>query len=489
MESNPIILFELDVAVPAQQFRIEYTLVDKGGLPVVPEFLLRLLKISALLPSEIARYFGFTIKELSVAITPFLQSGEIRIRPDGRVELTELGLRMFSEAHETPMVKRKVERQQTFAFDLVAFTYLGRSLTSTESRRALELHAPAETLTESCRMAVSAFMTQIYDIHRAGALGGNQQESLPPELYKVADAQKTREGWEIIEERAGIDPDSRQIRFTAKEGLRENESYLRQRTEQLSRHVSTENLEQVLALADYLGDSDSYDFLKSSGLDLQTLHSAARSVNTVRDSTGPRLFGSLQLQGNWERVSSVLRKHQKDLQRTHQEEPTPFTWLAPAAHGLWGKSSRHGQICSAFSEFASAKSQKGKTDSRSVFDVKLLIPLSGEYDTPGMKRAKSDCSDAKELLCGFVESERIAPLEAIIIRDRCAVVIYHLVIPKVAQVPIPFGFITEDPVKVKRIESLVSSSLDEYVLGNVPRFLGSFDRSGGRGQGGHRRGS
>ena len=43
MELNPVVLFELDVVVPAQQFRIEYTLVDKGGLPVVPEFLLRLL--------------------------------------------------------------------------------------------------------------------------------------------------------------------------------------------------------------------------------------------------------------------------------------------------------------------------------------------------------------------------------------------------------------------------------------------------------------
>ena len=57
MELNPVVLFELDVVVPAQQFRIEYTLVDKGGLPVVPEFLLRLLKISALLPAEIGNYF------------------------------------------------------------------------------------------------------------------------------------------------------------------------------------------------------------------------------------------------------------------------------------------------------------------------------------------------------------------------------------------------------------------------------------------------
>lgn len=50
----------------------------------------------------------------------------------------------------------------------------------------------------------------------------------------------------------------------------------------------------------------------------------------------------------------------------------------------------------------------------------------------------------------------MAPLEAIIVRGRCAVVLYHLVLPKVAQVPIPFGFITEYPVKVEQIESFVN---------------------------------
>lgn len=472
MASNPIVLFELDVAVPAQQFRIEYTLVDKGGLPVVPEFLLRLLRVSALMPAEIAKYFGFSIKELSVAITPFLQSGEIRIRPDGRAELTEIGLRLFSESHETPIVKRKQERQQIFSFDLLAFSYLGRSLKYVESKRTLELQAPAETLTESCKLAVSAFIGQIYEIHRTGDLGGQQQDRLPPELYKVADAQKTREGWEIVEERAAIDPDARQVRFIAKDGLRENEDYLRQRTEQLSRQTTTDNLEQVLALVDYFGDSASYDFLKTNELDLHILHSAAKSA----DISDPRLFGSLQLQPNWDKVSSLLRKHLKELRRTHQDEPLKLTWIAPASHGLWGKSARHGEICSAFAELAGARTQKAKGEDLFIFDAKILIPLSDERDMPGIKRAKADCSDAKNLLFGFVESEALAPIEAIVVQGRCAVVFYHLIIPSISQVPIPFGFVTEEPTKIQRISSLINTTLEEYVVGNRQRFLGSINQ-------------
>lgn len=470
MDSNPVVLFEIDFAVPAQQFRIEYTLVDKGGLPVIPEFLLRLLKISALLPAEIAKYFGFTQKELSTALTPFLQSGEIRIRPDGRAELTELGIRLFSESHETPVVKRKQERQQTYAFDLLALSYLGKRVKNITSKRTLELQASPSTLTDSCRLAVSAFMGQIYDIHRTGDLGGSGQERMPPELYKVADAQKIQDGWEVVEERAAIDPDARQVRFIARGGLRESEDYIRQRTEQLLKQISTNNLDQVIALADRFGDTGSYEYLKSEGIDLGALHRAAKSSNL----TDNRLFGAIHLQGNWDKVSSLLRKHLKEVQSSPLENSLTLTWLAPAAHGLWGKSARHGEMCSTFAELSNARSKGSKTKIN-VFDLKILVPLADQWDRPGIKRAVSDCADAKEFLHGFIESEDLAPVEAIIIKERLAIVIYHVVTPEASQVPIPFGFITEDPSKISAISTFINQTLDQYITGNKQRYLGQIN--------------
>lgn len=476
MELNPVVLFELDVVVPAQQFRIEYTLVDKGGLPVVPEFLLRLLKISALLPAEIAHYFGFTAQELSFAITPFLQTGELKTRPDGRIELTDKGRGLFASNHESPIVKRKEEREQMFVFELLSFTCLGKSLGDADSKRCLELQAPSDTLSESGAKAVGAFMRQIYDIYRAGHLGGQSQDGGTPELYKVAGVQKVRDGWEKIEERVSIDADSRQIRFVAKEGLRENEIYMRQRTEQLGRMLGRANLNQVLQLADLLGDLDAYDFMSSTGLDLSALYNSASAVAQVRESSGLRLFGSLQLQQNWDRVSSVLRKYQKALQGEPQAAPISLSWLAPASHELWGRSARHAQICSAFSDLSKTKSKGGGNDGKPVFDAKILIPVSASDDWPAIKRAKGDCSNARRLLHGFVESEQLAPLEAMVIHGKCAVVIYHLVLPTLSSVPIPFGFITEDAAKILNVENLINRTMSEYVTGNTQRYLGSFER-------------
>lgn len=475
MELNPVVLFELDVVVPAQQFRIEYTLVDKGGLPVVPEFLLRLLKISALLPAEIGNYFGFTAQELSFAITPFLQTGELKTRPDGRIELTDKGRGLFAGDHESPIVKRKEEREQMFVFDLLTFTCLGKSLGDADSKRCLELQAPSDTLSESGTKAVGAFMRQIYDIHRAGHLGGQSQDAGPPELYKVAGVQKVRDGWEKIEERVSLDADSRLARFIAKEGLRENEIYMRQRTEQLSRMLGRENLDQVLHLADILGDSDAYDFVSSNGLDLSALYYSASAVAQVRESSGLRLFGSLQLQQNWDRVFSVLRKHQKAVQSESHAAPISLSWMAPASHELWGRSARHEQMCSAFSDISKTKSKGGANDGKLIFDAKMLIPVSASDDWPAIKRAKADCNKARLLLCGFVESEQLAPLEAIVIHGKCAVVVYHLILPALSPVPIPFGFITEDPAKILNVENLINRTMGEYVTGNTPRFLGSFE--------------
>ncbi|MBX6209381.1 hypothetical protein ISD46_32990, partial [Pseudomonas aeruginosa] len=257
----------------------------------------------------------------------------------------------------------------------------------------------------------------------------------------------------------------------ALEGLRENEAYLRQRTEQLSRQTATENFELVLRLVDMLGDADSYDFLRSGGLDLQAFNATAASA--INSDT--RIFGSLQLQENWNKVFSLLGKHRKELKRTHQGEPLKLTWLAPASHGLWGKSARHGEICSAFNELSDAKAQRGKGEN--IFEVKVLIPLSGDRDMQGIKRARSDCSEAKKLLCGFVESEILAPIEAIILEGRLAVVLYHLVIPEISQVPIPFGFVTENENRVDMLARLINSTLEEYVSGNTPRFLGPIEKS------------
>ncbi|MFW9606583.1 MAG: hypothetical protein ACMV0I_08595, partial [Pseudomonas sp.] len=107
------------------------------------------------------------------------------------------------------------------------------------------------------------------------------------------------------------------------------------------------------------------------------------------------------------------------------------------------------------------------------FEAGILIPLSSSKQSK--KRASNDCVEAKEYLHGFVESEALAPLEVFMLSGCFAVVIYHLVMPDRYPVPIPLGYITEDPARVKHVEGMVVSALNEYSFENKPRYLGKLN--------------
>ena len=174
---------------------------------------------------------------------------------------------------------------------------------------------------------------------------------------------------------------------------------------------------------------------------------------------------------------ALLKEYYEKISRSEREEVPKLTWLAPSFHGLWGKSSRHGQAVSKFSEFAGLKNKGGD---RNAFEAGILIPLSSSKDWQSKNRANNDCVDAKEYLHGFVESESLAPLEVLMLSGCFAVVVYHLVMPDRYPVPIPFGYITEDPARVTQVEGMVRSALDEYSFENKPRYLGRLADLGGK---------
>jgi len=469
MAGETLVLFEVDICVPAQQFRIEYSLIEKGGLPFVSEFLLRLLKVSPLMSADIARYFGFTSKELSTALTPFFQKGEVSVQPDGRIGLSEKGLRLFSGNEDSPSVRSRHEYRRSFTFDLLTFSYLGGKVSSASTKRAVLLDAGVEVRAVSQERAVGAFQNNLHEIFRRGDLTGQDQQDSVPELYKISDVRKSSDVCFLVEEALCLDADSLDLSFEVKKGIAEEEEYIGRRASMLHSLNGRDNLDDVVRLADRLGDSETIDALSRGWMDFRGVAQRALSFGLDERHGDVRIYGSLQLNRNWDQVCSLLKKHHEKISGSEREDATRLTWLAPCSHGLWGKSSRHGQALSRFVEFAGLKN---KRNDRHAFEAEILIPLSSSKDWQSKKAANNDCAEAKEYLHGFVESEALAPLEVFMLSGCFAVVIYHLVVPDRYPVPIPFGFITEDPARVRSIEGLVRSVLDEYSFENKPRYLG-----------------
>ena len=469
MTTEALVLFEFDICVPAQQFRIEYTLVEQGGFPFVPEFLLRLLKVSALMPADIARFFGFTPKELSTALTPFLQQGELQSTADGRITLTEKGLRLFDENGETPIVKSREDHRKLFTFDLLAFSYLGAKPRLENPKRSVALSAGAEVRSESVKLAEVAFQRNLHDIYRRGELCGQAKEQQTPELYKISQVEKEREGWLKIEDSYCLDLESLNVGFKEPAGIAEHEAYINQRSLQLATLIGQSTLNSIMAFADRIGDEQTLELLAAGELDFARLMQRALTSSDSGKSKQARIYGALQLSRNWDQVEALFKKYTDKNAKAGAEQPITLTWLAPAAHGLWGKCSRHGQ---ALSSFVGAATAKTKDKQLVGFNPRVLIPLADANDWSTRKRASADCSEAGDILHGFIESTSLSSLEIISLTDSFAVVTYHLVLPELHPVPIPFGFITEDKTLVRRIESLVEDVMAEYTDSNVPRYLG-----------------
>ena len=101
--------FELNINIPAQEFRIEYTLIENAGLPFVPEFILRLLNVCPFYQKDLAQYFSFSKKDLKVAIEPLMEAGFIETDSNNMFILTTKGKSLFIDTQDSPNSKNKIE--------------------------------------------------------------------------------------------------------------------------------------------------------------------------------------------------------------------------------------------------------------------------------------------------------------------------------------------------------------------------------------------
>ncbi|MCH5552551.1 hypothetical protein L6227_25215 [Pseudomonas syringae pv. syringae] len=467
-------LFEIDFSVPVQQFRIEYTLVEKGGLPLIPEYLLRLLKVSALTPADIARFFGFTLKEVSTALLMFLQQGEVKIAHDGRVTLTDKGLRMFTGNDDTPVVKGRMEYRRVFTFDLLAYSFIEHAKHRLESSKcSITLATDSSKRADSTIEAERALQYNLSKIYRSGELTGKPEEAQRPELYKISEVIKKKDGFIRFAESYGFELDTLSYGFSERVGLPQENAYISQRSQQLASLIGQPNIDSLISFAEKINDTHTLTFLADGTFDPRKAAQALATTRPGQIKINP-IYGALQLTHNWDKVETLLSKHGKRLASEHDNQPVAMTWLAPSSHGLWGKSSRHGQALSSFVRSALVTTS-GKE--KLVFNPRVLIPLTDQFDNRAIRQAFNECTEVEAYLHGFIESDILSGLEILSLFNSFTIVVYHLVQPDRHPVPIPFGFITEDEAVMRRIETVLEETLAEYTTDNVPRYLGALSRS------------
>ncbi|WP_180559255.1 hypothetical protein [Arsenophonus endosymbiont of Apis mellifera] len=468
MSNTSIIVNEVDFCAPAQKFRFEYSTVEKGGFPLVPEFILRLLNLSNLMPQEIATFFGFTKKELDEALRPFIDNNDIEYRTDGRIALTYKAKRYFDSASDEPLLTKIEVYRQSYIFDLLTFSPAEKIVQpSFNSYLSLKLEAGIEPRSNSELLAKKAFQNYFYELWQQ-QVELFKLKSRNVEIYKISEVRKDSDVWIRSSEDFILDLNTMAIRNISRLKMANDKAYMQQRAQVLKLHLGINNTKDIALLASVLDDEETVSLLGSRGINFSEMVVSEFQSSIQPKKFEKRLFGSLTSKSNQDILAEILRKYSKVLSKEKNHDIITLRWIAPV-NSFWGASERYRACLSLLANFDTDVNKKAKYK---IIDTQLYLPLKNSKDFSTARKWQAAFREQGNTLHAFVECQAIAPLEIVMLSGRFALILYHLVQPDNYQVPFPLGFITEDTHKLKKIEQYLDGCLSQYIDEFKPRYLG-----------------
>lgn len=453
MNAETKVPFErIDFALPIQRFRIEYSLVEKNAVPFVREFVLRLLWLSKMTLGDLAAFMGFTQKEARVAASQLFELNEVVVGEDGMLELTQKAKQYFQNSTDgSPRIAQLTDRRDTFRFELASFGYVQRDRSSEDWRFSIKLEPDMEKRSKSALFARKAFQRHFYEIYHAGDIERYSQEGKEiPDIYKISDVSPQREDYVKISQTLSLNVQSGEIERSDIEGFDDQEEIIGKITDAILSHRKSDNLASVASAMDELGGEVLLECLSKDGIDVPKFLLGALNERDSSDAV-QRLFGSLLLPNNWDRVIGLFKKHAHLLNDGSGTSSDKVTWLAPS-NPFWARSGKIEECVSTLLELSVDPKSNQK-----AFDLLLRMPLHGQGDRAG-KRWLSEFRDFKRVLHGYVEGYFQGDVELVLYPGHFAIVLFH-VVPPSSWVPVPLGFTTED----KQLVSDIERSLEDYL--------------------------
>lgn len=432
LNENQLALIPIDVCVPIQEFRADYTIVQSNQLPFVREFIIRLLDLSNLTKDQIGKFMGFSEKETEVALSQLLNLEEISVNDDGVFHLTPKAKSYFSGQQENrPKTQCLEDIRKAFKFDLLTFSYVKNTEKVGGSLSAIRLYPPSDAISTSAKSAKSAFQRHFYQIHEEEDFGFLTIEN--PELYKISSFKKQSEKYQRFSQIYGIDTDRNTVEPIITPDFLLKEEVVAFLSNYLRDARPVNNQREIATVFDGLDFDYGVSALKQGSVDVARYAIDAK-LTFLEDVKYRPLVGALVLNENWstfERQLKMAVKKTKDI--------TKVTWVAPV-DSYWAKSEHQ------VNRFTTLSQNKD-------IDLEVFLPIPHRKDRKISKSYVRQFWPVKESLNGFVEGYLAGSEEVVIIGEHCAFVICYLY-QNENLLPIPVGFMTEE---ARVVSSLISS--------------------------------
>ena len=323
--------------LPVETFRVDAYIALEERLPVVTEFVLRLLRICGSVNLTAFRnYFGFTNSEAVAVIDSLVRQGLLDVVEED-VHLSRFAIERFEESGgDYPRFSKVELRSDTVTFDLISFTPLRSQAGERQTDKLLKLEASDEAISESAERARMAYRQRFPEV--AALRGELRDRSFG--VYSVEDVESKRRTYIPIPVSFSLDSEGQVQRQI-------DQTFERSAPPELVQFVNqqiTLAIPKTLALGSLELEEfiDTFElpllgqYLQGKKFDLSRYLAEVHLTRTVRYPVGVEpVFGTLYLQENRERIVATV-KDRRQGNRRYGPLVTSLAWLTPDDL-LWGR--------------------------------------------------------------------------------------------------------------------------------------------------------
>lgn len=457
--------------LPIETFRVEAYIALDERLPVVTEFVLRLLRVCGQASMPAFRdYFGFTDSEALSVVESLSRQGLIDLHDD-ELQLSLFSIERFEEAGGDYPRFNKVElKKDTVTFDLISFTPLRSVNGELATDNIIKLNAAEDALGESKERARLAYRQRYPEI-------ASMREDFRDKSYgvhSVEDIESKRRSYLPIPVSFALDHDGQVER-------RIDEAFERASPPELIQFVN-EQVTAAIPKTISIGAPGLEEFIEAFDLKLMAQYLTGKKfdlagyladVHVTQNVKYPKgvdaIFGNIYLHENVERVVARIRDRREG-KRLQGKLMTSLAWLVPD-YELWGRGDAFAMSVAQFTNVLRiggssdtlcllANAEQGQENEVvSRFRVQQLNEL--HFSRPGLNEGP--------LMAGRVE--------LMLYPTGFMVAIYHLSIPGNNGLWVPIGFVSTQPKHLDTAHKLIQRVMARKRYGRRAKFSQKDDRS------------
>lgn len=462
---------EIDFIVPAQRFNFRFSYVTKQGLSFIREFVLRLVQLAPMKPSQIATYLGLNKLEVNEAISDLMDKGDLVFNEQGLVQLTQQSTSYFESIGKPPKTNSIQETGVALSFELCGFNCIGNKRSSGGWHTGIKLSVDNKKLSETEGLAKSNFQRNFYQLLDNDYLKGVRTEgSERPSIYTIDSVSKLTQDPMCLTTYFAIDQEGKAIEREDFDNLDDSSEVHEAITIALNQSQKGQNIQEIALAMKSFGDTWTKDIFNSNSIDIAALgHRYAEAL--LDDKKEIPFVGPIYAGNNWEHIRKILNSLSASFMKSKEKAVKQLTWIAPS-DVFWGKSKKI-EFC--FNEIEQAQFTQEKNPQR-IYTPSIFLPLSDITDRRTIRSWKNEFRKCSNNLHGLIEGFLGGSVEVIVLEKTFAVVCYHVSRPETHPVSIPVGFITTDLKLINTISDITQDYIGGSSSFNKKHNLGLLDR-------------